>query len=33
MNEIEEKLWNYIDGAGTDEELRAIDMLIATDKV
>jgi len=33
MNEIEEKLWNYIDGNGTSEERRTIDMLIATDEV
>jgi len=33
MNEIEEKLWNYIDGNGTPEERRAMDMLIATDEV
>jgi len=31
MNTIEERLWSYIDGTCTDEERRAIDMLIAGD--
>jgi hypothetical protein len=33
MNTIEEKLWNYIDGTCSEEERRAIDMLIAQDEV
>ena len=32
MNTIEERLWNYIDGTCTDEERRAIDILIANDE-
>ena len=32
MNTIEERLWNYIDGACTEEERRAIDLLIANDE-
>ena len=33
MNTIEEKLWNYIDGICSDEEKKAIDILIAQDEV
>ncbi|MBL4678646.1 MAG: hypothetical protein JKY70_20990 [Mucilaginibacter sp.] len=33
MNSIEEKLWNYIDGACPPEEQQAIEQLIATDEV
>ena len=33
MNAIEEKLWSYIDGTCTEEERKAIDMLIASDEV
>jgi len=33
MNTIEEKLWNYIDGTCSDEEKKAIDILIAQDEV
>ena len=33
MNTIEEKLWNYIDGTCSDEERKAIDILIAQDEV
>jgi anti-sigma factor RsiW len=33
MNTIEEKLWNYIDGNCSDEEKKAIDILIAQDEV
>ncbi|WP_374948587.1 anti-sigma factor family protein [Mucilaginibacter sp.] len=32
MNSIEEKLWNYIDGACTEQERQAIAMLIETDE-
>ena len=32
MNTIEERLWSYIDGTCDEEERKAIDMLIATDK-
>ena len=32
MNTIEERLWNYIDGTCTEEERKAIDMLIAGDE-
>ena len=31
MNEIDEKLWNYIDGSCSAEENRAISLLIETD--
>jgi len=31
MNTIEERLWNYIDGACSDDERKAIDMLIEQD--
>lgn len=33
MNTIEEKLWNYIDGNCSDDERKAIDILIAQDEV
>ena len=33
MNTMEEKLWNYIDGTCSDEEKKAIDILIAQDEV
>ena len=33
MNTIEEKLWNYIDGTCSNEERKAIDILIAQDEV
>ena len=33
MNTIEEKLWNYIDGTCSDEERKAIDILIGQDEV
>src|ERR1700761_2704976 len=33
MNTIEEKLWNYIDGSCSEEERKAIDILIAQDEV
>jgi len=33
MNTIEEKLWNYIDGTCSDEERKAINILIAQDEV
>jgi hypothetical protein len=33
MNTIEEKLWNYIDGTCSDEESKAINILIAEDEV
>jgi hypothetical protein len=33
MNTIEEKLWNYIDGTCSDEDKKAIDILIAQDEV
>jgi len=33
MNMIEEKLWNYIDGTCSDEDRKAIDILIAQDEV
>ena len=32
MNTIEEKLWNYIDGACTEQEKKAIDILLAQDE-
>jgi hypothetical protein len=32
MNEVEEKLWNYIDGSCTDEEQKSISALIDTDE-
>ena len=32
MNTMEEKLWNYIDGTCSDDERKAIDMLIANDE-
>jgi len=32
MNTIEERLWNYIDGACSDEERKAIDRLIEQDE-
>jgi hypothetical protein len=32
MNTIEERIWSYIDGTCTDEERKAIDMLIANDE-
>ena len=32
MNSIEEKLWNYIDGACTHDEQKAIKLLIAEDE-
>jgi hypothetical protein len=32
MNSIEEKLWNYIDGSCTEEEQKAIKLLIAEDE-
>jgi hypothetical protein len=32
MNNIEEKLWNYIDGACTEDEQTAIKLLIAEDE-
>lgn len=32
MNEIEEKLWNYIDGFCTTEEQKAIQLLISQDE-
>lgn len=32
MNTMEERLWSYIDGTCDEEERKAIDMLIATDK-
>jgi hypothetical protein len=32
MNTIEERLWSYIDGTCTDDERRAIDVLIANDE-
>jgi anti-sigma factor RsiW len=31
MNTIEERLWNYIDGTCSDDEKKAIDILIAQD--
>lgn len=33
MNTIEEKLWNYIDGSCSEEDRKAIDILIAQDEV
>ncbi len=33
MNGIEEKIWTYIDGNCTEDEQRAMDILIATDEV
>jgi len=33
MNTIEEKLWNYIDGTCSDEERKAINILIAQDEL
>lgn len=33
MNKIEERLWNYIDGTCSEEEQKAIDILIAQDEV
>ena len=33
MNTMEEKLWNYIDGTCSDEEKKAIDILIVQDEV
>jgi hypothetical protein len=33
MNTIEEKIWSYIDGTCTEEERKAIDILIAQDEV
>ena len=33
MNTMEEKLWNYIDGTCSEEEKKAIDVLIAQDAV
>jgi hypothetical protein len=33
MNTIEEKLWNYIDGTCSEEEKKAIDILIVQDEV
>ena len=33
MNTMEEKLWNYIDGTCSEEEKKAIDILIAQDEV
>src|SRR5258708_704095 len=33
MNTVEERLWNYIDGSCSDEEKKAIDILIARDEV
>src|ERR1700712_5129123 len=32
MNNLEERLWNYIDGTCSAEEQRAIDILIAQDE-
>jgi hypothetical protein len=32
MNTMEERLWSYIDGSCDEEERKAIDMLITTDK-
>ena len=32
MNTIEERLWSYIDGTCSEEERKAIDILIATDE-
>ena len=32
MNVIEERLWNYIDGTCSEDEKKAIDILIAQDK-
>jgi len=32
MNTIEERLWSYIDGTCSEEERKAIDMLIANDE-
>jgi hypothetical protein len=33
MNKMEERLWNYIDGTCSEEEQKAIDILIAQDEV
>ena len=33
MNNIEEQLWNYIDGTSSPEEQKAISMLIEQDEV
>jgi hypothetical protein len=33
MNTIEEKLWNYIDGTCSEEERKAVNILIAQDEV
>lgn len=33
MNKIEEKLWNYIDGSCSEEDRKAIEVLIARDEV
>lgn len=33
MNTIEEKLWNYIDGTCSEQERKAVDILIAQDEV
>jgi len=33
MNHIEEQLWNYLDGLGTEQEREHISYLIASDKV
>ena len=33
MNTMEEKLWNYFDGTCSEEEKKAIDILIAQDEV
>ena len=33
MNTIEEKLWNYIDGTCTEDERKAMDLLIEQDEV
>jgi len=32
MKNIEEELWNYLDGLGSEAERQNIDYLIATDK-
>ena len=33
MNTIEEKLWNYIDGTCSEEDRKAMAILIAQDEV
>lgn len=33
MNTIEEKLWNYIDGTCSEQDRKAVDILIAQDEV